>query len=226
MLRTVAARQTHNQDRAGFCEAGAARSRSYCGLRIEQRRPTPGSLRAAKNRGVSRATASGRLAGGPWGFILLAGIGLLLTSGCGPTWYLDPSFGERLAKEQNKPLLFYFKAWDSTQHRNMKEKVFKSSAVQSEMMDTVNIELEFAWAGPYRTKYKVQQPQVCVMSDSTGRMVSSALYVNPVPSEETFLSWLRRSKAEARAGPPQGPPPPAPKKEPAEKNPASPGKNR
>jgi hypothetical protein len=125
---------------------------------------------------------------------------LFLASGCGPTWYLDPGFAERTAKEQNKPLLFYFKAWDSTQHRNMKMKVFEYPAVKRELIDTVNVELEFAWSAPYKGRFKVQQAQVCVMCDPSGKMVYTAKYVNPVPSEEDFLAWLRRAKAEARPG--------------------------
>ncbi len=129
---------------------------------------------------------------------LSAGLLVLLAGGCGPTWYLDPGFGERLAKEENKPLLFYFKAWDSTHHRNMKLNILESAAVKNELMDTVNVELEFAWAGPYRTRYGIQSPQVCVMCDPSARMVAAPMYVNPLPTEERFLEWLRRTKEEAK----------------------------
>lgn len=142
--------------------------------------------------------------------------------GCRPDWYIDPGFGERLAKEESKPLLYYFKAWDSTQHRNMKMKVLESAAVKKELMDTVNVELEFAWAGPYRTKYNVQMPQVCVMCDPTGKMVSTPFYVNPVPSEEAFASWLRQAKTLAKPAAPAGPA--AARPPPSDKKPEPPGK--
>ncbi len=132
----------------------------------------------------------------PLAWLLVAG------SGCGPVWLLDPGYAERLAREENRPLLFYFKAWDSTQHRNMKLRVFEDSAVKQELMDTVNVELEFAWSDPYKTRYGVQRPQVCVMCGPNGKMVSSALYTNPIPSPEAFLAWLKRSKAEATPAPP------------------------
>ncbi|HVP11119.1 MAG TPA: hypothetical protein VMV94_08050 [Phycisphaerae bacterium] len=140
---------------------------------------------------------------------------LLLAGGCGPTWYIDAAFAERLAKEQNKALLFYFKAWDSTQHRNMKMKVFENPAIKKELMDTVNVELEFAWSAPYKNRYKVVQPQVCVMCDPNGKMVYTAKYVNPVPTDEDFLAWLRRAKAEAKPGTSTAPAPST--AEPAEK---------
>jgi hypothetical protein len=146
----------------------------------------------------------------------MGGLLLLLPGGCGPTWYMDAAFAERLAKEQNKPLLFYFKAWDSTQHRNMKMKVFEYPAVKKELMDTVNVELEFAWSAPYKGRYKVQAPQVCVMCDPNGNMVYTAKYVNPVPSDEDFLAWLRRAKAEVKPGTSTAPAPTS-RPEPVEK---------
>ncbi len=80
------------------------------------------------------------------GFLLLP-----VVIGCAePVWYLDHGFGERLAKQENKPLLFYFKAWDSTQHRNMRLKVFSDPAVKAELLKTVNLELEYSWSTPYK----------------------------------------------------------------------------
>lgn len=128
-------------------------------------------------------------------------------AGCSaPRWYLDPTFGTRLADQEKKPILFYFKEWDSTQHRNMRVQVLDSAAVQKELLDTINIELEFAWSDPYRKIYGVQKPQVCVMCDSDGNKVGSGLYVNPVPTQAKFLEWLRECKALAKpAGQPTTP---------------------
>lgn len=117
--------------------------------------------------------------------------------GCGPVWLLDPGFAERLAKEENKPLLYYFKAWDSTQHRNMMLNVLDAGEVKSELMDTVNVELEFAYFPDQRARYGVQRPQVCVMCKPDGTMVDSPIYVNPVPTKQAFLTWLRSAKQEA-----------------------------
>ena len=127
---------------------------------------------------------------------LLAAVG-----GCGPVWILDPDFGERYAREQNKPLFWYFKDWDSTQHRNMKLEVFNNPAVKTELMDTVNVEVEFGWFEAHRNRYKVRQPQVCVMCKPDGTKVSSSLYVNPVPTPEEFLSWFQKAKSEAMPPP-------------------------
>ena len=122
--------------------------------------------------------------------------------GCSSTaWLLDPGFGERLAKKENKPILFYFKAWDSTQHRNMGLKVFGNADVKKEMRDTVNIELEFAWSEHHTKRYGVSHPQVCVMCKPDGTKVSKAFYANPVPSAATFLEWLRQAKSEATPAP-------------------------
>jgi len=128
---------------------------------------------------------------------------LALAAGCSaPIWYIDAGFGERLAKQENKPLLFYFKACDSTQHRNMKMKVFSDPKVKKELLKTVNVELEFSWSDPYKTRYGVSNPQVCVICDPQGKKVSHALYVNPVPSVPHFLEWLRTAYKEAAPPPP------------------------
>lgn len=119
------------------------------------------------------------------------------SSGCGPVWILDPGFGERYANEQNKPLFLYFKSWDSTQHRNMQLEVFNNPAVKSELMDTVNVEVEFAWCDELKDRYNVRQPQVCVMCKPDGTKVHNSLYVNPVPTPEQFLSWFQKAKSAA-----------------------------
>ncbi len=124
-----------------------------------------------------------------------------LAGGCGPVWYMDPTFAERVAAKDRKPLLLYFKSWDSTQHRNMRLEVFGDSAVKAELTDTVNVEIEFGWFPEHQRKYGVRQPQVCVMCTPDGAKVSDPLFVNPVPTKEKFLDWLKRSKAEAKPPP-------------------------
>ncbi len=143
-------------------------------------------------------------------FVLSMGIAGLATGCSSARWYLDPNFGTRLADQEKKPILFYFKEWDSTQHRNMRQQVLMSPAVQKELLDTINIELEFAWSDPYRKIYGVQKPQVCVMCDAEGNKVGTGLYVNPIPTQEKFLEWLRECKALARPAEGKSPPPAAP----------------
>lgn len=138
-----------------------------------------------------------------------------LCGGCGPIWYLDPGFSQRLAKQENKPLLLYFKAWDSTQHRNMKLRVFEHPPVKHELLDTINLELEFAWFPDVARRYRVQGPQVCVMCAPDGKKVHTTLYVNPVPTEADFLDWLRKAKAIAMPKPTSAPAQPV--RAPAEK---------
>jgi len=75
-----------------------------------------------------------------------------------------------------------------------------------ELMDSVNIELEFAWAGQHKARFKDQRPQVCVMCDSSGKMVSTPLAVNLLPTPEAFVNWLRKSKSEAKGNVSTGPP--------------------
>lgn len=134
----------------------------------------------------------------------------MLTGGCGPIWYLDSGYAQRLAKQQRRPLLVYFKAWDSTQHRNMKTKIFEDPAIKKELTDTVNLELEFAWAPDEARRWGVQRPQVCVMCTPDGDKVGQSLYVNPVPTEKEFLDWLLKLKTAAKPGGPLAPPPAAP----------------
>ncbi len=127
---------------------------------------------------------------------LLCVFSCLLASGCGgPTWCLDVNFAQRLAKQENKPVLLYFKDWDSNQHRDMQEKVFKNADVVREMTTTINVEFEFSWAGSYATQYGVRKSHVCVMCNPQGEVVGERMFVNPVPKPESFLNWLRTNKA-------------------------------
>lgn len=121
-----------------------------------------------------------------------------LVSGCGgPTWYLDPGYGERLAAEKKRPILYYFKDWDSSAHRNMKMKVLDSAVVRKELTDTVNVELEWKWSGNYKDRYRVMSAQVCVLCASDGRE-AGRMTVNPIPGDVQFAKWLREAKALAR----------------------------
>jgi len=79
-------------------------------------------------------------------------------AGCGSPWVLDPAFGQRYAVEQNKPLFLYFKAWDSTHHRNMKMKVLDGGSMRRELEDTVNVEVEFSFFPDVRSRYHVFSP--------------------------------------------------------------------
>ena len=127
--------------------------------------------------------------------------GLYAASGCGPVWYLDPGYAERLAAKEKKPLLLYFKAWDSTVHRNMRLQVFENGAVKAELKNTINAELEYAYFKEWTRRFSIRQPQVCVMVNPAGQRVASPMYVNPVPTPEKFLEWLKQAKSEAVAAP-------------------------
>lgn len=151
----------------------------------------------------------------PWAIVrpavLVAGLSLFLAGCGGPIRLLDPGAGERLAASRNRPLMFYFRAWDSTQHRNMITSVFNDAAVKAEMRDIVTVELEFAWSEPYRSRYGVQQAQVCVMCRPDGTKVGANKYVNPVPTKESFIEWLKQTKAAAMPEAPAAPPAERPK---------------
>jgi hypothetical protein len=135
--------------------------------------------------------------GTPWALSLAA----LLCGGCGPIWIVDPPSAERIARQENKPLLLYFKSWDSSQHRNMRMNVFTDPAVAKELKTTVNAELEFAFYPEYRARYGVRSPQVCIMCTPEGKKVSTPMYVNPVPTPEVFLNWLKAARQDALPAP-------------------------
>ena len=121
-----------------------------------------------------------------------------LATGCGgPTWYLDPGFGERLAAEKKRPILYYFKDWDSAAHRNLKKNVLDSAAVRKELGDTVNVEIEWKWSGNYKDRYHVLSAQVCVLCAPDGKE-AGRMTVNPIPGVPQFAKWVRESKALAR----------------------------
>lgn len=145
-------------------------------------------IRRMRAGGLSRRAA----------FMLLALAGIHVCVGCGPVWYIDPDFGERQAAKEGKPLLLYFKVWDSSQHRNMRLEVFENGAVKSELTGTVNVEVEFSLFPEYCKRYGVQRPQVCVMATPDGKRVGTPIYVNPVPAPEQFLEWLKRAKEDAK----------------------------
>jgi hypothetical protein len=146
------------------------------------------------------------------GRLRLAGLGLalLLGGGCGPVWYLDPKVAEDEARRKNLPLLLYFKAWDSDQHRNMRLYVFADPDVQAELQGTINAEMESEFFPDYRNRYRVKAPQFVVMCAPDGRKAHE-MDCRTVPKPADFLGWLREAKRAAAppapttsAGPPPG----------------------
>lgn len=120
--------------------------------------------------------------------------------GCNqPVWWTYPNDAVKIADKEKRPILFYFKEWDSTHHRNMQVQVLFNPEVKRELLDTVNVELEFAYFDSYRKIYGVQKPQVCIMTDCEGNKVGQGLYVNPVPTVPQFLEWLREAKKLAKS---------------------------
>ena len=147
--------------------------------------------------GCRRQKVAGRIISGGLLSVVLSG----LASGCGgPSWYLDPGYGERLAAEKKRPILYYFKDWDSAAHRNMKKKVLDTAVVRKELADTVNVELEWKWSGNYKDRYHVMSAQVCVLCSSDGRE-TGRITVNPIPGDAQFAKWLHEAKAKARGEP-------------------------
>jgi len=133
-------------------------------------------------------------------------LGIVWFAGCsGPLRVADPHFGERHARQNNMPILFYFKAWDSTQHRNMILKIFEDPAVKRELTGIITIELEYAWSTPYKERYRVMGPQVCLLCKPDGTMVHKSRYVNPVPTPAQFIKWLKAAKAMAMPKPTSAP---------------------
>lgn len=104
-------------------------------------------------------------------------------------------------------MLLYFKAWDSTQHRNMSRQVLNAPEVRKELVSLVNIELEFAFHKEYVRRYRVAAAQVCLLCTPDGREVSRT-FVNPVPTTQVFLDWLRKARSDAAGTPTSGPAPP------------------
>jgi len=123
-------------------------------------------------------------------------LGTMFASCSNATWYLDPGFAERKAEKDNRPLLYYFKAFDSTLHRNMYWNVLKSGSVKSELRDTINVELEYGFFDDREKRFGVKSPQSCVFVAPDGTQIGDTLNANPVPSPQAFLAWLRAAKAQ------------------------------
>ncbi len=130
-------------------------------------------------------------------------LGLVLSGACNePVWYIGPNMGgEEQARREGRPMMLYFKSWDSSHHLNMTKKVFAVPAVKQELVQTINIELEYRFFPELERKYGVTGPQVCVMCDPNGRKVGNSLYVNPAPSVETFLQWIKSARTLASPPP-------------------------
>jgi hypothetical protein len=127
-----------------------------------------------------------------------------LNSGCARAiWYVAPEFGEKKAQKDNLPILYYFKAWDSTQHRNMLKNVLHDPRVDKELKKTINIELEYGFFDEQSERYKVRKPQVCVLAAPDGTRLTPNYSVNPVPTADAFLAWLKDA---IQLAPPSGSP--------------------
>lgn len=148
------------------------------------------NMRALASRGrLRRIVGVGVLAG-----ILAA----TMASGCSRAiWYVAPEFGEKKAAKDNKPILYYFKAWDSTQHRNMLKNVLHDPRVDRELKKTINIELEFGFFDEESGRFNVRKPQVCVFAAPDGTRLTPNYSVNPVPTPEAFLIWLKDAMRKA-----------------------------
>lgn len=155
-----------------------------------------------------RCCGEGRIVGAAFGAsarprfasacVLLAVLFVSQLAGCShAVWYVAPEFGEKKAQKDNRPILYYFKAWDSTQHRNMLQNVFHDPQVDRELRDTINIELEYGFFDEQSERYKVHKPQVCVFAAPDGARLTPNYYVNPVPTPAAFLEWLRDAKRKA-----------------------------
>ena len=132
--------------------------------------------------------------------ILICLVAVPIGMGCArAVWYVAPEFGESKAKKDNKPILYYFKAWDSTQHRNMLKNVLHDPRVDKELRQTINIELEYGFFDEQSERFKVRKPQVCVFAAPDGSRLTPNYYVNPVPTADAFLQWLREAKGQAPA---------------------------
>ncbi len=127
-------------------------------------------------------------------------VGLVATAaGCGGAIrLLSPSAGANLARDKNKPLLYYFKAWDSTQHRNMIIDVFENPEVTAALADVITVELEYAFYLSIARKYEIPKPQWFVMCTPGGAMVRRLDGASRMPTAAGFLQWLKEAKSLAK----------------------------
>lgn len=149
------------------------------------------------NRRALRLTRTRR---GATGLLLSCTVAALCVTGCRkPVWYLSPDLPERVARKENKPILYYFRAFDSTHHRNMLRNVLWNNRVEEELLDTVNLDLEFGFFEEQQARYDVRKPQVCVLVAPDGTRLTPNHELVPVPSVDAFLTWLKEAKARAPA---------------------------
>ena len=113
----------------------------------------------------------------------------------GGMWHRNSA--KRRPRKDNTPILYYFKAWDSTLHRNMLKNVLRNPGVDKALRETVNIELEYGFFDEQSDRFKVRKPQVCVFAAPDGTRLTPNLYVNPVPTPAAFLKWLNEAKSKA-----------------------------
>lgn len=130
--------------------------------------------------------------------IVLFVISSAFFSGCSrPIWYLAPDLPEKKAVKDDKPIFYYFRAFDSAHHRNMLRDVLWNNRVEAVLRGSINLDLEYGFYEEQQERYDIRKPQVCLLAAPDGTRLTPNYELIPVPSVDAFLTWLKAGMANA-----------------------------
>ncbi len=113
-------------------------------------------------------------------------------------WHRNHNEASKLAAQDKKPLLTYFRPSDAKQDAVIRRILFANPAVQAELNQTVRVDLDPKSSAASRTAYGVHPSQPCVVvCKPNGQRAVQPIYLNPVPNADYFAQWLRNARAKA-----------------------------
>ncbi len=128
---------------------------------------------------------------------------VVLLAGCHGSdsgWGHSHQDASKLAAQDKKPLLTYFRPTNAKEDATIRRVLFSDPAVQAELNQMVRVDLDFKSAASARALYAVHPSQPCiVVCKPTGQRAVQPIYLNPVPNAKYFAQWLQQARTKAES---------------------------